>query len=274
MKVKRYKRFPANGCSKILILLVGILILCGLSFASLSSIGCTKKKGITDVVNDNTTYISIWLSSRESTAFLRSNTPLDTSSADVLKSWNDSSLKFPDKYLSPDKKELFFWDSTNNTYGTTYTIFVTSDYGTATGSCVFPDMTHIIQPQHLDTLLLDDIIVIWTTVHGADFYKLILDTRACDSSGSYIAEYYFDTLLTCTSSVIPSTHFDVYNASYYKINLTIRSYAGAQPIPEAPPNMQGSLRGFLTAQGNNEGFQFFVIPSQFNNCRFIGSLPN
>jgi len=223
------------------IFLINSFILCiSLIFFTIFTTGCEKKGTHAIFVVDLTNW--------GQSAKLVSSPIADVYQSDVIIKWDTISHVFPFKELELELNLRFQAYLDLDTLKD-YTVELTSDVGYCEGTVTLPEGTSIIEPANNDTLSPEEIVTVtWSTAVGAGWYRVAYYLSTYDSTNSVL---YWDSkteYLTDTSLTIPAELFDIPDAVYYWVEVTVCPCSGTMPISGEIGNMSGSINGFLVAR--------------------------
>ncbi|MDD2891164.1 MAG: hypothetical protein PHE49_11100 [bacterium] len=157
---------------------------------------------------------------------------------------------------------LAFIDTMPTIPATNYTIKVTSNLDSSTGSITIPETTAITAPAPLDgdTLPLGQAVTCsWTAAQGAQYYDVQYGAQLYDSTGNDIADLPNRQLYSTTTGItIPSYYFIVPGVAYYRVHLEVTPYSGVMPQIGQAGNMTGTIKGFLIGENRYSYLVFYV----------------
>ncbi|MDD5528656.1 MAG: hypothetical protein PHX21_01345 [bacterium] len=221
--------------------------------------GCKKTTttGSTDDTNTAAMILGFLYTGYSQVIFL-SDPIADTAQSQVKIKWGTNSIVFPQEGIAPGY--LAFMDSTLLTPLTTYTLELTSNLGNSGGSITFPDTIKITAPLDHDTLALGQVNCTWTAAQNAQYYDVWYYAAAYnDSSLGPIGNCPDRRVYPVSNSLtIPASYFNVAGATWYYVYLGIAPCSGKLAQVGQTGNMTGDIKGFITAEGNNRGVDFYV----------------
>ena len=218
----------------------GFILCISLIFFAILTTGCEKQGAQAIFVVDLTNW--------GQSAKLVSSPIADVYQSDVIIKWDTLSHIFPYKELELELNLRFQAYLDLDTLKD-YTVELISDVGYCEGTVTMPEGISIIEPTNNDTLSPEEIVTVtWSTAGGADWYQVVYFLYAYDSAGSVL---YWDRTaehLTDTSLTLPAELFDIPDAVYYSVEVTVCPCSGVMPVPGETGNMSGSVNGFLVAR--------------------------
>jgi len=135
-----------------------------------------------------------------------------------------------------------------------------SDQGNCSGSILLPQKAILVTPQPNDTLPFTNTLqCIWRKSSNTEWYYYYFLAYPYDSMGNALMSngglegHTYDTTLT-----IPQSYLSITNASYFNIYFALYSMAGPIPSAGVKGNMIGTINGFLTCQGGNSAYGFYI----------------
>ncbi|MBA7518511.1 hypothetical protein ES705_10582 [subsurface metagenome] len=244
-----------------------VVIFLAVWFSFISNGGCTKTETVYDTTTVYDTLVQydtldqhfLWCELffwDWQNAMLFSDPVADPAQSEVKMEWGTQSFIFPNEVVGPGV--LSFQGEQDMDSLTDYTITLTSDVGTCTGTVTLPGAVTITNPNIDDTLPFNqDVYCTWIAAQAADFYYLYYDAGGYDVMGNYIDYVQENTFTTATSHTIPASFFNIPGAVFYGVWFDVDPYTG--PLPGNGFNMSGtSVGGVLLAQGNGDYVWFYV----------------
>ncbi|MDI6850837.1 MAG: hypothetical protein QMD82_02740, partial [bacterium] len=229
--------------------LMFVVLVVTVSVSTICSTGCSTETGSTHDAND--AFFVAFVSEDHQEAYLLSD-PIPDIAFSEVKVEHDTTV------YTISRKELglggiYFSDTLSLSIGLQYTMITNSPLGGCEGTFVIPDTANITQPADDDTVSLgSDVLVSWNKSDNASFYFLHYSFVGFDSTGMWLDYISGDTFTVDTSFAIPATFFNVDGAAYYEGLISLYPYHGSVPEAGATCNMQGSIKGFLYAEGEGD----------------------
>uniref|UniRef100_A0A7C2K5L0 Uncharacterized protein n=1 Tax=candidate division WOR-3 bacterium TaxID=2052148 RepID=A0A7C2K5L0_UNCW3 len=249
---------------QVIVAIVLALMAIMFSVSTVTNIGCTVKTD-TLFVHDTTNLgacFAAFINENYQAAFLFSDPMADLSSSDVKIRWGSNTHTFSRKGYG-EGPAIQFSDTLLLSIGVTYTVSLFSNLGGCEGNCIIPDTCQITHPSDNDTLRLGwNVLVSWNRAQNANFYYIYYGFGAYDSAGYWIEYISGNTFALDTTCTIPASFFNVPGAAYYQGGVYVYPYYGPIPQAGATGNMQGFVKGFLYAEGE-EGWVYFYVGTPY-----------